>query len=89
MKATLNLANDLAVLPVCMAFVESFSTLYFKEKSKINSILLSAEEAFCYTVENAYGPGEFGEIRIQAEFLDNVLTLIFHDLGLACLIPRP
>lgn len=82
MLATICLTNNLTLLPVCLAFVQSFAALHFKDKTLTNRILLSTEEAFCHTVEQAYEPGETGQIIIEAKFADNGLKLTFNDLGL-------
>lgn len=82
MKAVLNLANDMTVLPVCMAFTESFAKLFTSDRTLINNIILAAEEAFCHTVSSAYEPGETGEINITAESDRTGLKLTIHDMGL-------
>lgn len=82
MKSSLTVENDMAFLPVVTAFAESAASIYHKDKDILNKVLLSSEEAFCYTAENAYEQGERGTIIIDAECEPTGLRLSFTDYGL-------
>ena len=82
MQASISVENNLALLPVCLAFVESFAALRFQDQELVKRVVLTAEEAFCYAVETAYEPDETGTIKIVARFDAHGLKLAIQDWGL-------